>query len=420
MKIFWSWQSDTPGRIGRHFVREALERVVEELKAELEVEEPDRELNLDHDRKGVPGSPDLASTILEKIRASSVFIADVTPIGQTPDGKLMLNPNVAIELGYALAHVGDHGLLMVLNSEYGDRESLPFDLRHKAGPIIFSLKADASKEVLGQAQRSLSQTLKVAIRDCILAKSKQSIATPPVHIEIEPGDNSAIYFKYGEALGERELDGKVFQVKYYPDPLLYLRVIPKTGVSQLKQKDIKDIIFGIKISPFRRNIGGGASWERNRFGGLTYSHEEGPDGRTMFTTSQIFPNREIWGLDATLLSCPRTIPSMAFEELIESALKHYLEVSTTLMGLEPPLVIEAGASGINGFTMAMGSNRYWGPTHQDQIRSRHELNSLAQNDVNDLLLAIFENFFDAVGEARPKNFRGFPPGDGNKGIGSSS
>ena len=24
MKIFWSWQSDTPGKTGRHFVRDAL------------------------------------------------------------------------------------------------------------------------------------------------------------------------------------------------------------------------------------------------------------------------------------------------------------------------------------------------------------------------------------------------------------
>jgi hypothetical protein len=415
VKIFWSWQSDTPGRIGRHFVRETLELVVKELQAELELEEPDRELHLDHDRKGVSGSPDLATTILEKIRASSVFIADVTPVGQTSDGKSMLNPNVAIELGYALAHVGDQGFLMVLNSEYGDRESLPFDLKHKAGPIIFSLAPDASKEVIGHERRSLLHTMKIAIRDCIAARKRQSPTIQPTHVEIEPADDSSVYFKYGEALGERDLNGRVLVVKYDPDPLLYLRVIPRSEASQLKQKQIKDILYYIKISPFRTGIGGGAGWERNRFGGLTFSYEEGPDGRRMFTTSQVFPNREIWGLDATLLSGPKTIPSIALEELIESALKHYLDVSTKLMGLEPPFLIEAGASGVRGFTMAMGSDRYGGPIFQDSVKSRHELGNAGQNDVNEVLLAIFEDFFDAVGEARPKNFRGFPPDSENKG-----
>jgi hypothetical protein len=118
VKIFWSWQSDTPGKTGRHFVREVLQVVVDELKQSLEVEEPtEREaLHLDHDRKGVAGSPDLARVILEKIEQSVVFVADVTPVGtvhERPDDqaskvvKKIVNPNVAIELGYALHALTD-------------------------------------------------------------------------------------------------------------------------------------------------------------------------------------------------------------------------------------------------------------------------------------------------------------------------
>lgn len=40
MKVFWSWQSDTPGKIGRHFVREALSKAIAELKIEIELDEP--------------------------------------------------------------------------------------------------------------------------------------------------------------------------------------------------------------------------------------------------------------------------------------------------------------------------------------------------------------------------------------------
>lgn len=61
MKIFWSWQADTPGNIGRHFVRNALSEAIDALKADNDITEPsEREardaLEFDQDRKGVSGS----------------------------------------------------------------------------------------------------------------------------------------------------------------------------------------------------------------------------------------------------------------------------------------------------------------------------------------------------------------------------
>ena len=68
MKIFWSWQSDTDGRIGRFLVRDALRDAVGGLKESLEIDEPVRDaLHIDHDIQGVSGSPDLVPTILAKI-----------------------------------------------------------------------------------------------------------------------------------------------------------------------------------------------------------------------------------------------------------------------------------------------------------------------------------------------------------------
>jgi hypothetical protein len=40
MKVFWSWQSDHPGRVSRHFVREALEKAISELKRILMLQKP--------------------------------------------------------------------------------------------------------------------------------------------------------------------------------------------------------------------------------------------------------------------------------------------------------------------------------------------------------------------------------------------
>jgi hypothetical protein len=161
MKIFWSWQSDTPGNIGRHLVRQAIEDSIQQINAETTIEDSPRkeELTLDHDRKGIGGSPDLTPTILEKIRESSIFIADVTPIGKSENGRALMNPNVAIELGYALSQVGSEGILMILNRTFGDRESLPFDLRHKAGPIFFDLAPSSDLEKRKNVQRELTQKI---------------------------------------------------------------------------------------------------------------------------------------------------------------------------------------------------------------------------------------------------------------------
>ena len=40
MKIFWSWRSLTAGKIGRHFVRDALTEAIKVLKQPNEIEGP--------------------------------------------------------------------------------------------------------------------------------------------------------------------------------------------------------------------------------------------------------------------------------------------------------------------------------------------------------------------------------------------
>jgi len=63
MKIFWAWQSDLPGNVSRHFVRDALLAAIEKLRQAPDIEEPSEEarrseMHLDSDRQGLPGSPD--------------------------------------------------------------------------------------------------------------------------------------------------------------------------------------------------------------------------------------------------------------------------------------------------------------------------------------------------------------------------
>ena len=98
--IFFSWQSDV--KPVRNKFKSALETAAKRISKNLE--EADRP-EIDSDTQGTFGSEDIFNTILEKIDAATLFVADVTPIAST-ETKLIPNPNVMTELGYALKTKG--------------------------------------------------------------------------------------------------------------------------------------------------------------------------------------------------------------------------------------------------------------------------------------------------------------------------
>src|SRR5262249_19893931 len=122
--VFYSWQSDLPNACNRSFIQRALEDAAATIKADDTVEiEP----VVDRDTLGVPGAPDIASTIFAKITAADVFVADVSIVNRG-DRRATPNPNVLIELGYALRTLGHQRIIPVFNSAFGKIEELPFDL----------------------------------------------------------------------------------------------------------------------------------------------------------------------------------------------------------------------------------------------------------------------------------------------------
>lgn len=129
--VFYSWQTDLPGATNRNFILQALEIAAKKLRqdASLLVEPV-----VDRDTLDVPGSPNISETIFGKIDQAQIFVCDVSIINQdarehNPDARLTPNPNVLIELGYALKRLGDKHIIMVFNDAYGTPEQLPFDLR---------------------------------------------------------------------------------------------------------------------------------------------------------------------------------------------------------------------------------------------------------------------------------------------------
>jgi hypothetical protein len=139
VRLFYSWQSDR--RQNRNFIRSALEAAVKGLRQDLALEEAQRDIALDQDTQGLPGSPAIADAILTKIRSADIFIGDLTFIDgnvgshTADDTRRTPNPNVMLEYGYALHVLGDAKIIGVFNEAYGSPQQLPFDLAHRRWPI---------------------------------------------------------------------------------------------------------------------------------------------------------------------------------------------------------------------------------------------------------------------------------------------
>ncbi len=128
VNIFYSWQSDVRAAANRSFIQVALEAAVKEIRDDDSITVSPV---VDRDMLGTPGSPDIGTTILRKIENSAVFIADVTIVGEYKDKRYTPNPNVMLEVGYAIKSLGESRLILVQNVALGGPELLPFDLRQK-------------------------------------------------------------------------------------------------------------------------------------------------------------------------------------------------------------------------------------------------------------------------------------------------
>ena len=157
--IFYAWQSQLPNKSNRTLIEEALSQALKKLAQEA------RELiefQIDQDTRGTVGSPEISSTILQKINDCSVFVADITPVGTLKDGKLTPNPNVLFELGFAWHKLGENRVILVLNETYGSPEDLPFDIskrclvRYKFDPTSTDGPGNVRTDLSSQFIRILS------------------------------------------------------------------------------------------------------------------------------------------------------------------------------------------------------------------------------------------------------------------------
>ena len=119
-KIFYCWQSDLKRQ--KEVLEESLNRVITKLNEEI-----NSDFTLDQDTKNTITSDNVTRTVLQKIKESSLFIADIS-IVHSWFKKAYVNQNVMFELGFALKKLGTEKIILLFNKKSGNHRKLPFDI----------------------------------------------------------------------------------------------------------------------------------------------------------------------------------------------------------------------------------------------------------------------------------------------------
>lgn len=127
--IFYSWQSDLPTSENKSYISSCLSKAVRKLKNGKTLS---LEYVIDRATNNRIGTIDIADSIFKKINIAKLFVADVSIINsKNRKYRKTPNPNVLIELGYAVRTIGWENVVCVFNTKYGNPEDLPFDLRNR-------------------------------------------------------------------------------------------------------------------------------------------------------------------------------------------------------------------------------------------------------------------------------------------------
>jgi hypothetical protein len=373
---------------------------------------------VDSDIQNVPGSPDLAATILDKIDSSGVVVADVTSVGKVvvsaDDEKKLINSNVAIELGYALKAVADRNVLLVFNQHYGSHEELPFDLRHKGGSITFNLPPDSDSKRIAEERKKLKDRFVNALKP-YLENAPPTVTPPP---ETPSTFCKAAYFEKGEVLaraGGSGLDQVTYS--YDTDSLCYIRLIPaKPPAESIRLPVLKGAIQYASLL----TRGNDRPTDLNSHGAIGVRAGSIPRGGTarIEASTQLFESGEIWSIGpikSQMPDAPEGTPpfvhSLVLEQVFYDTLRRLIKFAPERLNLLPPWNVELGITGslhlpfcVIGFDRLLYQ---YGDIKKNEIFTRMTVKQ--PEDADQLLLSFFCKVHDSTGTARPAEYCGFPP-----------
>jgi hypothetical protein len=419
MKIFWAWQSDTDQKVGRYLVRDALDAAIQRLKEANEIEEPAeqtrlQDIHLDYDTKDLSGSPDIVAAIFDKIASAAVFVGDVTPVGKTPTkviagkrhkAKPLMNPNVAVELGYAIGRLDLSKILMVFNTAYGNPGELPFDLRSKRGPIPYNLPEGSEAEAVASARKELTDKLVIALKPFLVAPAP--ILEAPFE-ETATTYSKALFFKHPEKIGVLPNRGISFTVPF--KSLIYLRLIPA-----------RRLPMPIAVDTLKNNVGrygafGDASGVyvlENPYGYAVI--RQAGDTNNADNLVQYFRNGEIWGINADILrqgerGQERWLPSYQLGRVCLDGLTQAASFVKEVSKVSPPYTVEVGVVNVKNRKLIINNQllSQAGIMYSENVFLRKTLSNLEKRTQDEFMLEFFEMVHADTGVPRPHKLYQFP------------
>ena len=148
-RLFFSWQSDELK--SRKILETALQTAKENLRDNYGLD-----LEIDHSTLGESGMASIDQTVLRKIDACDIFLADVSPVtsykqklgnGQEVT-KECPNANVLLELGYAMSALGVGYVIPVAHQGTWIPANLPFDINHRTINSFTSSNCDLAPLIM--------------------------------------------------------------------------------------------------------------------------------------------------------------------------------------------------------------------------------------------------------------------------------
>lgn len=152
--IFYSWQSDV--KKSRYAIESAINGAISFL-----LDNHGLNIELDQSTWNIPGMPKIEDVVKDKIEKCDIFIADITPI-TSKDSKQIPNPNVLIELGYALKAIGPNSIILVAQNDGSwEVKDLPFDINHHRVILFNKKECDLRHNILEIIQQTkFTRTIK--------------------------------------------------------------------------------------------------------------------------------------------------------------------------------------------------------------------------------------------------------------------
>jgi hypothetical protein len=416
MKVFWSWQADLDPRLHQYLVRDALRDACDHIAQADEVDEADRP-QVDHDTAGLVGTPDIVASILAKIEESAVFVADVTPVGRTvpaenrpgraaedlPTVKFLQNPNVMSELGYADRAIGQGRIILIANSaRYPGPEALPFDWRHRRGPVLYTLPDGATGSQRQAVRVELAGRLAEFIRPILMQVASETPARPSALSREGSATDPALWagaddgVVFNESLIHDERKTAILP----PGPRLYVRLAPERWTPPSRQEldqrmGRHDVRLAMRGSYGSSGVDGDGAFAASGIRTLD-------DGRYLAggITQWFADNGEIWGVDTTSFGgddaagryFASQLPFPYLALFFRSALAAIRSYSR-----DGAIEVELGATGLlsAGFPRSDSNGRT--PALSDRVSVRGKATDWTAARRNDLLRRFWNALVDAYG-----------------------